>query len=442
MTVSPESKSSPQTRATPFNLFVVGLDEFNGRKLEGLNVKGEYAFHPLLSVEEVISRKDYDLEATIAKASGIIESYPDTIHGIIGYWDFPVSLIIPILSEKFGLRSPCFESVLKCEHKYWSRLEQRRAVPDHVPPFQSLDPFDDKAIDAIELDFPFWIKPVKSFASHLGFRVHNRPELQRAIQEIRGGIREIGNTFNQFLNYASLPTEVAEVDGNHCLIERIISGHQCTLEGFVHEGSIQIYGVVDSFRHANRSTFTRYQYPSILPTTVTSRMIELGKRVVSQIGLNNSAFNIEFFWDRRQNRLFLLEINPRISQSHGDLFEKVDGMPHHQILIDLVVGKRPMWAKGEGQFRCAAKFFFRRFRDAWVTRVPTSEEIQAIVARFPGTLIKVLVQEGMRLSELEPQEQDSYSYLCALTFMGARNASELLKQYRECERLLRFEFAE
>ena len=430
------------TRQMPMNLFIVGLDAFNRRKLEALNAKKEFSFHPLLHIEEVTSHRDYDLEATLEKANRILKAFPQTIHGIIGYWDFPVSLIIPILSERFGLRSPSLESVLKCEHKYWSRLEQCRVAPEHVPSFQRLDPFNDEAVAAIRVSYPFWIKPVKSFASHLGFRVRNAHELRNAIRTIRGGIMEIGNTFNQFLTHASIPEQVAEVDGNHCVVESLISGHQCTLEGFVYQGEVQIYGVVDSFRHANHSTFLRYQYPSILPNGVKARMAEIGKRVIYEIGLDNSAFNMEFFWHRRQNQIWLLEINPRISQSHGDLFEKVDGMPHHRILIDLVLGRRPAWSKSAGEFHYAAKFFLRRFRDALVTRVPTKEEIREIVSRFPGTLMEVEVHEGMRLSDLEPQDQDSYSYICALIFMGAQNARELVRNYGECQRSLHFAFAE
>ena len=42
----------------------------------------------------------------------------------------------------------------------------------------------------VSLPFPFWIKPVKSVLSHLGFRVENAAELRRAIEEIRAGLEE------------------------------------------------------------------------------------------------------------------------------------------------------------------------------------------------------------------------------------------------------------
>jgi len=302
------------------------------------------------------------------------------------------------------------------------------------------DPFDNASIDAIGLDYPFWLKPIKSFASHLGFRIRSRADLDEAIPLIRAGIPELGELFNDFLAHVELPEEVADIGGMHCIAEAIVTGRQCTLEGFVHEGGVEIYGVVDSIRHANRSSFTRYQYPSRLPAGVQSRMSRIATRVVQRIGLDHTPFNIEFFWDEPRDQLWLLETNPRISQSHGELFEKVDGTPHHKVVVDLALDRRPHWTRGGGPFRCAGKFFLRQFSDALVTRVPTRAEIDAITERIPGTLVEVQAREGMLLSDLDPQDQDSYSYICALIFIGADNQRQLLERHRRCVESLRFEF--
>jgi biotin carboxylase len=170
-------------------------------------------------------------------------------------------------------------------------------------------------------------------------------------------------------------------------------------------------------------------------------MAAIAERVIRRIGLDNSPFNIEFFWDKAHNRVWLLEINPRISQSHGDLFEKVDGVPHHKVLLDLALGRRPRWRKGAGEFRHAGKFFLRRFQDGVVTRVPTHEEIRAIHREVPGTLVEVNVQEGRCLSGLAFQEQDSYSYIYAMLFIGADSRRRLMEKYQRCRDMLWFEFA-
>jgi len=426
----------------PANLFVLGLDDFNREKLEAVAYNEPVRFHPVLDMDALTSREDFDVEATLAQAEAEIRAHRHRAHGLVNYWDFPVSLITAMLARRLGLPGPSLEAVLGCEHKYWSRLQQKRVAPDYVPMFEAVDPFDDAAIDAIGVDYPFWIKPVKGFSSHLGFRVGNHADLQRAIAEIRAGIAEIGNAFNAFMDHAEVPTEVARIGGNHCLVESIIGGSQCTLEGFMFDGRMHAYGIVDSFRYPNGSSFSRYQYPSGLPRRVTAKMIEIAEAVLVDIGLDNNAFNMEFFWDRRRDRIWILEINPRISQSHGDLFQKVDGIPNHQVVVDLAMGVQPQWHAGDGEFRRAAKIFLRRFSDGRVTRVPSAAEIDAVIERFPGTLVEIPVHKGMLLSELESQEQDSYSYNYAIIFMGARSGRRLRANFREVEQMLAFEFDE
>ncbi|MEX2497811.1 MAG: ATP-grasp domain-containing protein [Wenzhouxiangellaceae bacterium] len=421
------------------DLFVLGLDDFNRIKLEAVDLEEPVQFHPLLDLESVTSNPDFDVHAALDEAERQLRAFDGKVDGIIGYWDFPVSLMMPILAARLGLKAPSVDSVITCEHKYYSRLVQKRVAPANVPAFQAVDPFDDAALDAIEIDYPYWIKPVKSFASHLGFRIGNRGDLDQAIAAIRAGISELGNAFSDFMEYADLPGRVEKIDGNHCIVEALIGGRQCTLEGFASNGEVEVYGIVDSLRFPNGSTFSRYQYPTRLPRPVRARMIELARAVIAETGLDHSAFNMEFFWDRARDQVWILEINPRISQSHGDIFEKVDGSPHHRIIVELALGRKPRWTPGEGEFACAAKVFLRSFEDALVTRVPTAEEIDALKRSHPGLEVEVLVEESMRLSDLADQDQDSYSYAYAILFVGASSGKRLDERIREIKASVRFE---
>ncbi len=61
--------------------------------------------------------------------------------GVTSFFDFPGTMIAAILAERFGLPGPPLESLFKCEHKYWSRLEQAAIAAEHVPRFAAVDPF-------------------------------------------------------------------------------------------------------------------------------------------------------------------------------------------------------------------------------------------------------------------------------------------------------------
>ena len=422
------------------NIFVLGLNAFNRHKLERLPRASEYRFHGVLDPEEVLEAEHFPIAELLRRAGERIAACPEAAEAVIGYVDFPVSTMLPILAQRFGLRSASLESLLKCEHKYWSRVVQREVVAEHIPRFEAFDPFDDQSIEEISLEFPFWIKPVKSAGSFLGFRVHDRQQLHEAVAMIREKISVFSEPFNHILGYLELPPQIAGIDANHCLAESLIGGHQCTLEGYVLAGDVHIHGIVDSIRARNRSSFLRYQYPSRLPQRVTRDMTSITQRLLTHIGFDDCAFNIEFFWDRNAQRVWLLEVNPRIAQHHSELFEKVDGVSNHEVVVEVALGRRPRLPHGAGTFRYAACCFLRRYRDGVVTRAPSAAEIAALEREIPGLVIELHVKPGTRLSELT--HQDSYSYVLALAYVGAEDPQALRETWRYCRRKLRFEVRE
>jgi biotin carboxylase len=359
---SREAANLPSLRKR--NIFVVGLEPFNLALLKAVRHAEQYAFHSLLDYGEIVSARRFDMEVLLDKARGILRSFAEPIDAIVGYWDFPTILMMPILRKEFQLRGPTLESVLRCEHKYWSRLEQAKVVPEQVPRFALVDPFDNQAAARLNLDFPFWIKPVKAHSSLLGYRVRDRRDFDHALAEIREGIHRFAEPLDVIMSYADLPDEIAGVDGTKCIAEEIISaGRQCTLEGYAFEGVVEVYGIVDSIRGPNRSSLERYEYPSSLPAPIKDQMKALARRIIRFVGLDDSPFNMEFFYEEARDRIYLLEINARISKSHSPLFDAVEGVPHKEVMIDVALGKQPDYPARRGRFRYAAKFMPRHYGD-------------------------------------------------------------------------------
>ena len=354
------------------------------------------------------------------------------------YWDFPGSAIAPMLSRTLDLPGATLESVARCEHKYWSRLEQQAVVPEMVCGFQPIDPFSGDPVADVEIDYPFWIKPIKAHSSFLGFFIDGPETLVGTLSTIREQIGAIARPFNEFLAHVEKPDYVAAVDGYHCIAEEIISdGFQCTLEGYAWRGEVQIYGVVDSVRGGKlHSSFTRYQYPSRLPTGVQERMIEASKRVIKHISYDWAAFNIEFYWNPKSDQITLLEINSRISKSHSPLFLMVDGATNQKVPLDLVLGRKPCFPHRLGGHKLAAKFMLRWFHDGILERVPTEDDLSMVNRIYPEVRMQVLAPQGKRLGELSLQ--DSYSYEVAEIFLGANSQGELLEKYRHICAILDF----
>lgn len=419
------------------NVFVVGLNEFNLGRLQSIRNAENYDFLKLLDAHDVLEQTHYDIDRILDKARGELDRFPGPVDGLIHYIDFPVSTMVPILCREFSLPSASLDAVLKCEHKFWSRHEQLACIAEHIPRFAAFDPFDDNALDMLGLDFPFWVKPIKSFSSYLGFRINNPADWAHAIGEIRANIGRFEGPFDALLERVDMPPEVADIGGGSCIAESIIGGRMCTLEGYVHKGRLRVYGTVDSMREPNGSSFSSYQYPSRLPARVRKRMTEIAEIFMAHIGYDNAPFNAEFFWDANIDRIWLLEVNPRISESHADLFRKVDGASHHEIASDLSLGERPRLPYRDGEFAYAGKFFIRAYRDAVVKAVPAPEKLAEIERLMPDTIVRIMPEPGQRLSQM--MDQDSYSYTLAIMWIGAASPAKLQKRYEQAVSILTFD---
>ncbi len=425
------------------NIFVLGLDAFNERVLKNVEQAKDYDFYRLLDFSQLKGEGGYPFEEVLEQADAEIRRYgQDRVAAIVGYWDFPISSMVPILTERFGLPGPSTTAVVKCENKYWSRLQQKQVVPEACPSFALLDPFVDvdRTLDELPVDFPFFLKPIKGTSSMYAYKIENHRELKKALKEIREGVEKIANAFDELLERVHLPDHVADATGNQCLVEGLMHGRQCSVCGYSFGYDVHIYGLVDSLTYPDSSVFERLQYPSQLPEDAQEKMCDISRRVIDYIGLNDAGFNVEFFWDPADNKPRILEINPRISQSHGMVFGYVDGRPDHQIMIDLALGREPDFPKGEGDYQIAAKWYWRRFEDAFVDRIPSEEEIREIEADTPACLIKNVAQAGRNLHDLA--EQDPSAYDLAYIWMGAQDEEELRKKYEQVKDRLRFEFSD
>ena len=421
------------------HVFVIGLDDFHLEQLRGIRHAEDYVFHGLIPYDMVVHPESYRIDEMIDRGMQEIRDSGVCPDAVIGHWDFPTTALRVVFRDALGLPGPSLESILIAEHKHWSRLRQARVIPDNIPAFQGLDPFDPDAPARVELDYPFWIKPNIGFSSQMVYYVENRADLDMALAGLRAGLPLFGLPFERFMARASLPSDIpTEMDAFHCSLEKPISGWQATVEGYVRHGQVVVYGVVDSVREGGiGSSFARYEFPSQLPESVKERMTEITRRAVPSMELDDTPFNIEYFWDQDADRIWLLEVNTRISQSHSPLFMDVAGASHHEVAIDLATGRRPSFPRWEGPHRVAIKFMLRHFHDAVVTHVPTADELREMERAFPGARIRIEVEEGMRLSEMRGQEV--YSYEVAAIFMGGPSHDWLMTRY--CELLERLPLA-
>ncbi len=358
-------------------------------------------------------------------------------HGVVAFDDYPASLLAVAIAEKLGLPGPSLAAVVACNNKAWSRALQAAAAPEAVPRFQIIDPHRVHRPGDLDLDFPFWLKPVKSSMSYLGFRVASFAEFERAVALSRAGLPAYSAAFQELMDMArpSIPGETASVRAGWLIAEELLSGRQCTLDGMMSGGELTLIGVVDSIRLPNRVSFARFDYPSRLPRATQEKMADIAQRALRRIGFDNGLFNIEFFVDGRSGRPMIIEINPRFSPQFSDLFEKVDGTLTHQYVVEMATGERPSLTRRRGRHRIAASCVLRVARDHIITRAPTARDIARLQSVIPDTHVYVTTKAGDRLSEAA---QDSYSYRYGLIHLGACDRRDLKKKLAKAKKLLRY----
>ncbi|MCE5328856.1 ATP-grasp domain-containing protein [bacterium] len=354
-----------------------------------------------------------------------------SIDGIIATHDYPSSILASILSEKLGIRGVGIFPNLICQHKYYGRIYQKRAVPDAVPEFFLVDPSDEK--NGRPPYFPIFIKPVNSFFSIFATRINNLEDYIRFIRSFRKHNHKFSKPFNILLKkYSDL-----EINADYLIAEKLLNGRQVTLEGYVHNKKIEILGITDSIMYPGTISFKRFDYPSSLAIKIQVRIIEITKSFISSIGFDNGIFNIEFFYDRKEDKIKIIEANPRMASQFADLMEKVEGINTYKIQVDLSLGKKPRFKKNSGKFKYATSFVLRSFEDKRIIRLPDRNDMEKVLNFFPEARIEIYGKEGNLLSE---QLQDMQSYRYGIINLGGNSKQELNDKFQQCIGLLKFDF--
>lgn len=374
---------------------------------------------------------DLDIVSYIAQISAWAHG---RIDGVTSSSDYPGASVAAAVATRLGLPGSQPETVIRCSHKYYSRLAQREVVPGATPAFALLDP---AAPSWPSLNFPLYIKPVKGAFSIMSRRIDSIEELRAFLA--RTSVGEFLDSYLRIFNQLVHELTDLKFDGAYFLAEELLRGDQITLEGFVQHGEVEIVGIVDSVVHPDTGSFLRFDYPSRLSEEVQERMADIARQAMGRLGLESFFFNIEMIHDPASDRIGIIEINPRICGQFGDLYQKVDGVNTYELALALACGDRPRLARGGGDYAVASSFPLRIYRAARVSAAPDDARIKEVEARFPGTLIWTECRQGQSLTDFESAE-DGFSSRFAIINTGADSGHELMARFETVSAALGFDF--
>jgi hypothetical protein len=377
-----------------------------------------------------------DLDQPTLKIVDLIEQKVEkyrhaNLAGVTSAVGYPGMSAASVIASKLGLPGPSPESIMLCEHKYYSRVYQKLLVPEATPNFHLIDPKDSATFNG-GIDYPSFLKPVKSCMSKNSNRVTSPGELLRLIK-----VSLLPNQFIEPFNDMVRAYTHLEQHATCLLHEELLSGVQVSMEGYVFNREVHVMGVIDAVMFPGTRSFSRWQYPSRLSQSVLDRMANIATRFFSGIVYDNALFNMELFFNHETDTISIIEINPKIASQFPNLFLKVDGFSTYKTLLEVAMGFRPKTSHRNGKYAIAANCVLRTFEDQLVHHIPDQRQIDSVESKFEDSVVQIYAKPDEKLSALV---QDTESYRYGLIDLGASNESELESNFEICKQMLPFAF--
>jgi hypothetical protein len=134
--------------------------------------------------------------------------------------------------------------------------------------------------------------------------------------------------------------------------------------------------------------FMRFEYPCALAAAGRARAEAVARRFLQAAGFTHGLFNMEFFYDSDQDRLTVIEFNPRMAAQFSDLYLRVEGIDLHRLALELAQGRDPAHLpRATPTAACAASFVYRSLDPAQRPNPPPGAARQELARRFPDALL-------------------------------------------------------
>ncbi len=348
-----------------------------------------------------------------------------------------LAFVASVIASKAGLAGPTPDAVFACQNKLLQRNLQRECAPEATPDFFLAR--DWLAGEVPGVRFPLFVKPVTSALSFYSHQAEDTSELRRIIREghdiVPSGNRLTAEVIE--LGYIDHPWAPLH---NELLCERVVTGTQVTVDGYVQGGRVVLLGTTLSVFVPGTISFSRFDFPHRFGPEIDSRITDVVRRVVGHIGLDDTLFNMELMVDEETGGIKIIELNTRLSFQFVPLIEWVRGISPLRIMCDIAVGRdtEGVATEGAGPFSIASSCVLRTREDQWVLDVPSSEDVADIEAERSNVRVFPVVATGTRLSDYR---QDPHTFRYCLVDIAGEDLEEIASTLPVVKDRLGFRFA-
>jgi biotin carboxylase len=352
--------------------------------------------------------------------------------GVVSHHEQFGALAAALVAESAGLPGTTPEAVIACQHKMHARRVLEQVAPEANLRFADLEArYGGEIPDG--LAYPSYVKPVKAAFSVLARPVRNRAELHAHTRFGRRELWVIRRLVEPFERVAR--ERVPGIGTAHrMMLEEPLNAAQYNLDGYVHEGKLQVLGIVDAVMYPRSQAFMRFELPSRLAPAVVARAADVARRFLAAVGFTHGLFNMEFFHDAASGRLAVIEFNPRLASQFGDLYRRVHGLDAHALGLALALGQDPaMVPRAEPAAGAAASFVYRSFDAAHQPPMPGPWQRARLARAFPDALLFTYPKSGHSLAR-DFKWLGSHRY--GILHLGGRDAHDLRQRCEAASAIL------
>lgn len=353
------------------------------------------------------------------------------LDGVFSNNEYFGALVAAVVAEKLGLPGNDPRVVLTAQHKFYARKAFAEVAPEASPRFAAF-PYALRNRGEFPFELPCFVKPVKATFSVLARRVDSFKELRRHLSFWpfeKFVIKRLVKPFNDLLPWYTDFT----INAHNMIAEEILPGQQVNMDGCVHEGRVQVLGVIDENLFPGTYAFRSFEYPSRVPPEVQARLGAIAAKVLGGMGYRHGFFNMEFAWDPETGRTRIIELNPRMASQLAVFYEWVDGINPYRMLLELACGETPSGERSVPRFRHAASFAFRKFDGKPLAADPTPAQLEQVRREYPEARLMLYLKRGLRLAN-EMKWLGSYRY--AVVNLGAATSDDLQRRFQDLRRSL------
>lgn len=317
------------SRKAPVHILEVGYQSTRKGIMEQINRLDDFVIHRFqIYANRRINDLSFDIVAYIDAARAYIQHH--SIDGV--FFDDDIgSIVAAVLCETYGFSGPSVDAAFRCYHKYFTRLHTRHAVAASLIDVSSLSP--------ASLSYPCYIKAPCSSLGLLGYTLRDRHQLESLMSVFRAEIPRMNVPTKAFVGqYLDTPA-YCDACRDAVLVEEILQGPQVTVEGYVHDGVVQLTVITDTNYISGTTLIDNFSFPSRLPPAVFQRIRLQTQTDVRDLGIDHSFFNIEYCLVK--DRPVLIEVNCRAAICFARLYKQAIGYDVRRAGYTLCVGKSP-----------------------------------------------------------------------------------------------------